>query len=174
LSQDIATAVGYAVFGWPDVPHHLHVIHDRYAYIFAVKKSTLGDLEPDEDCVGKYVQDHSLVLGSTEIAFKPTLGDVDERYEVYERLRRLMTHDQFYEAALGVPEAQASGGKRALKRLSKNEKESLIRWGANVSHLGSVYPSYAWQLDKKLSPQLQPNASNFFDLAKPRRIAKTA
>ena len=80
-----------------------------------------------------------------------------------------MTDKQFRDAVEGQISAQASGGKRALKRLTDHDKLALIRWGAHVAYQGTLIPDQAWRFDKLKTPELEKDGSNFFGLAEQLR-----
>lgn len=150
-----------------------------YGFLFIVNGSELvGDIQPDEDSVGEFIENHTkggkMVWDGrsgqrTPYAFDPDGVDDFAKERVWRNIRAGMTPKQFQDAAEGEVASQASGGKRALKKLPVQDMLDLIRWGAHVAHQGGIKPAECWRIDKLRTKELAKDGSNFFEIAE--RIA---
>jgi hypothetical protein len=144
----------------------------RYGYVFVVNGSDLTDIQPDEDSIGEWLAAHTTssvwnakTRSWTHPEFDPDGSEDDRKRDVWGTIRAAMTDKQFQKAIDGEVTAQASGGKRALIRLTDQDKLDLIRWGAHIAHTGPIKPIECWRIDKTRSKEITHNASNFFEIA---------
>jgi hypothetical protein len=76
-----------------------------------------------------------------------------------------MTPRQWEGTLDGLIAAQASGGKRYLRRMIDTDKLNLIAAGAHVAYQGRIVPDQAWRFDKMRTSELEPDGGNFWQLA---------
>lgn len=186
LTPELEYAAIYAlggVFMGSDMPERWRK-DEPYGYIFVIDGADLvGDVQPDEDSVGAFFYKYARRIyddskrysadGPYHYEFNAyDFGDTNssDQRRVWNNIYRAMTPKQRKESTDGYIEAQASGGKRALKVLGDRDKELLIRWGAHVSHFGPVQPIECWKFDKSMTKMLRADASNI--LARSQKIWK--
>lgn len=147
----------------------------RYGWLFVINGDTLADdVQPDEDSVG------AAAMYANTILNKPDRGQYYSNEPLYQGLmnadpQRLrwflhnakssMTPRQWEGTLDGFISAQASGGKRFLRRMNDADKLFLIRCGAHVAYQGAIVPDQAWRFDKMMTPQLEKDGGNFWQLA---------
>lgn len=172
LTPNLYYAIIYALGGdmaGHDLPARW-IENDPYGYVFVIKGDDLGDIEPDEDCVGKFVSDYTKINSNlkTPLEFKHSQDDPQDsrKYSLWCSIRLAMTDKQFRNASQGEAHYKASGGKRALKTLSSYDKRYILSLGSNIAHDGPIKPSECWRFAKKDCPKLLKDCSNFFQLAK--------
>lgn len=145
---------------------------EPYGYVFVISGDVLGDVQPDEDSIGEFVSSHTeWKLDERRIRrgfdFKHDRNDPEnaQKAAVWYAIKAAMTPKQFDDAAEGYVAQQASGGKRALKKLTDAQKMLLLKWGAHLAADGVVKPSECWRIEKKRCIELKKDASNFFEIA---------
>lgn len=127
----------------------------RYGYIFEVNGSELSDIQPDEDSVGKFLWKF----------YGEKNPSHEDRY-LADVISRRMTPNQLKKIKMGEYSYYASGGKRALKKMSPWEKAALInRHGSHISVPGPVKWKTAYRVDKLRVPEMKrENLPNFLEL----------
>lgn len=133
----------------------------------------LSDVQPDEDSVGEAAMyAHVILTGKNQEfyqddpLFQGLLRASDYALRrFYGNARVSMTPRQWEQTLDGFVAAQASGGKRFLKRMTDEDKLFLINCGAHVAYQGNLIPDQAWRFDKTKAPHLAKDGSNFFELA---------
>jgi hypothetical protein len=158
---------------------------DPYGYVFVVKGADLVDVQPDEDSVGEWLSDNSKPIKIQARNYQTGAPLLDKEgnpvmrtsgYEcgfpmgspdaiLWHNVRVGFTDKQFDAAMNGEYDAWASGGKRALKKLSDESKIALINHGAHVAHGGAIHPSECWRILKADMKKLKRDGSNFFTIA---------
>lgn len=143
-----------------------------YGYIFASHGKHLKDIDPDEDSVGEFIGKHykqgeyDRQTGKVPFVFHNPSGEDDlDKRRVAHNIRSGMTDHQFHKSMQGYLSQQASGGKRALKKLSDHDKLKLIDWGAHVAHTGPLPITKAWRIHHSKVHLLKRDGSNFHDHA---------
>lgn len=147
---------------------------DPFCYVFVIPGNRLQKVQPDEDSVGEAVQ-YAYDIVEKAAKGKPYYGDsrlyqalladpVRARQFLYLG-KRAMTPKQYRETVQGFIAYHAAGGKRVLKMMPEWMKSWLIQNGSHTAHFGLIEPTECWRFDRRLNPQLQRDASNFFDLA---------
>jgi hypothetical protein len=143
----------------------------QFGYVFVVDGNALTDIQPDEDSVGEFIGKHSErkrnPITGRYIGWDFRSDGVDDQAKrmVYHNIKHSMTPRQYEASCEGFIAAQAAGGKRALKRLSNEDKANLVKWGAHIAHDGAIHPVACWKIDKMRSAEIAKDASNFFDIA---------
>lgn len=149
LTKDLGYAVIYALganFAGHKLPEYM-VKDDPYGYLFVVPGKNLhGDIVLDEDVIGELVYKRAL----------PWLEPL---------ARRVLTPRQYKKVMQGYYAYWAQAGKKLTKVLRPDQMRELLELGSHVGHEGTIQPSECWRIDKRLSVDLKPNGSNFFDLA---------
>ena len=146
----------------------------QYGWLFVIHGDRLlGDLQPDEDSVGEAAMYAEMILTGSDGHFHEQeplyqgLLKADRQWLRYFRhnAKSSMTPRQWEEATFGLIAAQASGGKRFLKRMNDTDKLNLIDCGAHVAYRGPLVPDQAWRFDKMKTPELESDGENFWELA---------
>lgn len=160
LNYAIIYAIGGDLAG-SDISNWDQVKKEPYGYVFETSGSELNDIEPDEDSIGGWLHDNT-----KNGAFHPTnVEDIDLKKMVYHNIKHAMTPKQYNDSIDGLYTAWASGGKRALTKLSDHDKLLLIKWGAHVAHHGNIKPNKVYKFEKIKAKLLNRDGSNFFELA---------
>jgi hypothetical protein len=150
----------------------------RFAYLFVVHASTISsDLHPDEDAVGALYeaaisgQVHWWLEGFLPKAiFDKAKADPDmlklfastvER-GVSSVTRAKLADSQNSTSKIGWA---AKVGKIALRKMDGPMKQWLIQIGCHAGHSGTLRPDECWRFPRVEIGWLEPDASNFFDLA---------
>jgi hypothetical protein len=158
---------------------------DPYGYVFVVKGSDLVDVQPDEDSVGEWLADNAAPIQKPALHYQTKqplinddgtpmmrtvgykcgfpMGSTDAM--IWHNIRVCFTDTQFEKAMDGWVSHQASGGKRALKKMADWMKIALINRGAHVAHGGTIDPSECWRILKTDTKLLKKDGSNFFSIA---------
>jgi hypothetical protein len=146
----------------------------QFGWLFVISGQTLiDDVQPDEDSVGEAAMYADRILSAADsqwYAQEPLyqgLLNADRAWlkRFHWNARHSMTARQWDDALSGSVAAQASGGKRFLKRMTDADKIGLINAGAHVAYRGLIMADQAWRFDKKKTSELATDGSNFFDLA---------
>lgn len=137
----------------------------RYGYVFAVRGSDLGDVQPDEDSVGEFLSRHSERVPERPYDFRCTIPNGDRGRQVWDYIRSSMTGRQADQALQGYVAQQASGGKRALKNMPDWMKLYLLDQGAHLANDGVLHPFRCWRIDKTRTKEIARDVSNFFEIA---------
>lgn len=117
------------------------------AYLFVIDGKQLKDIQPDEDSVGEMISKK-----------KPEwLYRLATYHLADSTMRRIMDGEYSY---------WAKAGKVLMKRMSDEEKLMLIGAGAHIAHTGALKPKEAWSMPKSDNKLLNPDGSNFFQVAK--------
>ena len=149
----------------------------RYGYVFEIIPPENIQAMPDEDIVGEIV---TLALGyekyyreyihsnNTEWKKYKTLLDDDHfRKSMIVLTTRNATSNQLRGLRTGFMDQQARVGKKLLKIMPDWMKQKILSVeGTHRSYEGPLLPIRAWRIDRRLSPKLARDGSNFFDLAK--------
>jgi len=135
-----------------------------YGCVFEVKEAALrGDLQPDEDEVGKLLSDMLYGKGIHYPGYKEGsfsfLVDLARRHYKPETLMRVKYGEYIWFARVG---------KGLLQRMSDHEKRALLASGLfeNVSYKGSVPFQVGWLFDKREAPRLRRDAGNLSEFAR--------
>lgn len=180
LRYGVIYCIGGAMLGHAD-PSYLinktsrHGRTSQYGWLFVIHGDRLlDDVQPDEDSVGEAAQFAEIILNRPESSrfyqdsplFQGLLR-VDRQWLRYfhHNAKSSMTPRQWEDAIFGMIAAQASGGKRFLKRMNDTDKLNLIDCGAHVAYRGPLVPNEAWRFDKMHTPELERDGSNFWELA---------
>lgn len=180
LTRDLRYAAVYALggdfVGTAMGDQHIKV-RGRYGYAFTCDPAQLRDPQPDEDCIGAFIGRHTKQRWDTSAVPWRNLGlhvDIPEddpehvqKLVIWRKIATAMTPRQFQRSAQGLIAYQASGGKRALKALTRADKELLIKWGAHIAHLGPIKPTACWRIDRTKSAKIAKDGSNFLQIAEP-------
>ena len=181
LRYGVIYCIGGNMLGYSD-PSYLinktgrHGRPSQYGWLFVVSGDRLlDDIMPDEDSVGEAAHYAEMILNgkAEESAYHQHaplfrgLLQADRQWLRYfhHNAKSSMTPRQWKDAMYGLISAQASGGKRFLKRMNDTDKLNLINAGAHVAYRGPVIPNEAWRFDKMNTPELEKDGSNFWDLA---------
>jgi hypothetical protein len=173
LTPSIEYATIYALGGvW--MTHKMrpeYLKGSQYGYVFVIDGNALTHIQPDEDSVGEFIYKHSerkrnpITGRYIGWEFRPDGVDEQEKRRVYYNVKNLMTPRQYVGSCDGYIAAHAAGGKRALKKLSDQDKACLVKWGSHIAHDGAITPVACWKIDKMRSVEIAKDGSNFFDIA---------
>ena len=154
--------------------------HGRYGFVFKVNASTIQkDLQPDEDVVGTlfsaamfknnihfYLEDFlpKNVLDAAKTdqqkfdLFIAYVKKVVSEATIKKLINEYQNSDQMISWASKV-------GKIALRKMPLEMKLWLVKIGCHVGHAGILIPDECWKFDRTKFGWLEPDASNFFELA---------
>lgn len=186
VTGELGYALMYALggdFAGHDVSRYLKdSSKDRYGYVFVVKGTELGDIQPDEDSIGEVIA-HVLQWNSTpkenrdlkQIGkywsasdiklFKNILKDSNAFSQLTQLANYDVTDNQKKKLLDGEYGYYAQVGKKLVKKMSDELKLKLIKFGMHVANEGIMKPSEVWRVDKFRSAELKRDGSNFFDIA---------
>lgn len=146
----------------------------RYGYLFVVAGQDLTDVLIDEDMVGEAIcsqqprwlkREFEALIDNYPRAYENMIGllmqdrDTDDPMEEYYFMDELMS--------CAFPEVPTAG-KFFLEHADDDKILELIGEleGAAISNKGPVRFRECWRFDKRQTPQLKLDGSNFFELAK--------
>jgi len=155
LEMGIIYALGASMLGY-DMTSFLKNDEDRYGYLFVIDGNQLKDIQPDEDNVGEFIYKCYKNPG-----YKLTNNLLWLDYLAITKL----TPNQLQRVKHGEYNDWAMAGKKLMKFMTDDQKIQLIDLGANIAHHGAIIPKEVWKFDKKDSPKLNKDGSNFFDIA---------
>lgn len=147
----------------------------RYGYVYEIDPADLtDDVIPDEDIVGAALVGAYRIQKGRVNQYSALERELAERPNLVSRLAYLF--DAYTRAvptirkgALeGMLASEAKLGKRVLKdhgRHSADMQAILSLENMHQSHGGTVMPTRAWRIDRRLSHKLLKDGSNFFDIA---------
>ena len=181
LRYGVIYCIGASMLGSDNVEYLInktgrHGRPSQYGWLFVVHGDRLlDDIQPDEDSVGEAAHYAEMILnGKAEESsyhqhaplFRGLLK-ADRQWLRYflHNAKSSMTPRQWQDATFGLISAQASGGKRFLKRMNDTDKLNLINCGAHVAYRGPVVPNEAWRFDKMNTPEIEQDGGNFWELA---------
>jgi oligoribonuclease (3'-5' exoribonuclease) len=150
-----------------------------HGYLFVVDGASLGDIQPDEDQVGRAVHDR-ISHNEKDLAWiDKYLDDIeaeqpefdteieDEKGNLVPNSNPFIHHQNLLkQIKFGEYAGWIRAGHVLLPLLTDAEKMSVIKRYGNVAHHGKVLPIEMWQIDKKDSKELKEDGSNFFEVAK--------
>jgi len=136
------------------------IASSRYGFLFVIDGKSLGDIQPDEDQVGKAFYDSAFPWLED---YKDVLSAESPIYE--DRADAVFDDTLLDQVNLGEYDAWIKAGKIILPLLSDKEKIAIIKKYGNIAHEGRVMPLEMWRIDKKKSKELKPDGSNFFEVA---------
>jgi hypothetical protein len=121
---------------------------------------SLKEVHPDEDQIGQAIHDkhfpwikkYQNLLENEE----PLIEEGEEQVAEETLLAQIN---------LGLYDAWIKAGHLLMNVLTQDEKMDIILKYGNVAHVGAVYPTEVWRLDKKKSVLLHSSGDNFFELA---------
>lgn len=161
ITRDLAYAQVYAL-GGDFAGHDVNPVFKglgQYGYIFVIDGKQLKDIQPDEDSVGELVYEEN-------IEWLDELAQDILKYEKYDDFGQDLGYRNLYDAIIGGEyDAWAAGGKVLLDHMTDWQKLDLLDFGAHVAHTGKIIPKETWRIDRKKTPDLAKDGSNFFDLA---------
>ena len=141
-----------------------------YGYLVVIDSQEIKDIQPDEDSIGKMIY-------NKKPEWLYNLARVELKYDDYEYTYTIEDDDDGNEEETeetmgllsavedGLSDAWAYAGKLMLHILTNNQKLRLISLGAHVAHTGKVGYTEIWKFDRRLTPELKKDGSNFFTLA---------
>ena len=176
-SSSLETAAIYALGGVMmghemDSPERLRNL-GRYGYIFEVDSSSLQDVQPDEDSVGKLVA-NGCASGAILSGHFPGQNGVAP-YWLIEMAKRYVAPSRLRKAVDGEYAYWASIGKQLLSKMRDDQKLQLIEvYGAHIAHGGDMKVLRAWKLDKFRSKEIANDGSNVLAVAEEVPVGRAA
>lgn len=181
LYYAIIYALGGILLG-VDMTDSVERSKERYGYVFVIKGTELGDIQPDEDSIGIFAalflewiklppkqRDLKELLKYTDSndakTFKAIFNDETTKRELLRLIfdkttenqkNKLMAHEYGYYAQVG---------KKLVKLMSDELKLALIKHGMHIANEGAMMPSEVWRIDKLRAVELKKDGSNFFEVA---------
>jgi len=131
----------------------------QFGYVFVIPGSLFSEIHPDEDEIGKAIYENKMPW-LTDLA-KENLSDEDHPDENDEGLYG----DLLDGVADGDYSCFIKAGKLLLPLLTDKQKIEIIKKYGNVAHSGVLHPTEMWKIDRKFTPDLKRDGSNFFKLA---------
>ncbi len=174
FTPELRTAAIYALGGvFMGAEPNEHIMREgKEGFVFTAEVDPAKCI-PDEDCVGFVLAESSRLDDPVSpYSDHPTLAralreEPGMAYSLADTIGRAMTANQRHLAEEGYIAYMASGGKRALPKLSERQRVWMIEHGSNLSHLGEVRWQAAWKLDKQLCRNLAHDGSNLLEVATP-------
>lgn len=164
LTSELSYAIIYALGGdmaGNKIPDRWFETEGPYGYVFVVPASGITSaMQPDEDVVGQMINQLAnptssvyhydnlpqwLLMLASKVLSDRQYANVTNKYAEYAH--------------------EAAAGKKVLKHMSPAQKLQLLESSNHVAHEGAVKPSECWRIDKRRSPELKKDGSNFFQLA---------
>ncbi len=138
-------ALGGDFMGHAPPPRDLE--KDIFGYVFEIPASQLGTVQPDEDSIGEMIHEKK----APPWLKRMFTNEVSQSWQ-----KKLMWGDYVMFARVG---------KMMLRRMNDAQKIEIITLGAHVANFGTLHPTKCWRIDKRRSKEINPDASNFFEVA---------
>lgn len=164
VTQDLEYALTYALgancAGYV-CPPSVRRAHGRYGYLFVIPGETVVSAQPDEDSIGQMICDRQ-PKWLWRLA-RDVLGDLPTQH--YDLHMDRADEPLLWLVDDGDYAAQTEAGKAILPYLSDRQMGQLIAAGAHIAHLGPLFPTECWRIDRQRSIELDHDGDNFFEVA---------
>lgn len=149
ITPDLRYAIIYSIGGdmlGIFIPKSILESNGLYGYLAIIDGKQLLDIQPDEDDIGQFIHDKKF-------------------YWLNDLAQRILSVSTYKKVMNGEYEYFARAGKVLVKKLSDDQKLSIIDSGSHIAHGGNLKPKEIWKFDKSKSNELLKDGSNFFKLA---------